>query len=451
MRLDAATLVYSIMILFFISAALLVALCLAFLLVGLFKADPHSVDQEAVNITLAREHRVTLDAALANGSIDQSTYDYERTQLEYDLAGDLQSDERKRSSKKGHIGAAVLVSVFIPIAAGALYMRIGTPAAITQDRGSAIGSSGSAQSAATAQPGAQAPALSQIIPKLEERLAESPDDLEGWRLLGRSYLSVSDFIKAKSAFEKAVDLDENNVPTLAQLAETLAMIKDGDLTGEATSILERANALDASNEHTLWLLAIARQQAGDHDAALAGFDQLAAIVAEDPQALATIEQMRGLSVKELAIGSGGSTNKTTNDTTAPNAASDSTAEASANSSGETVGASIVVSVDMTPQVLAAVDAGHAVFVYAKASQGPPMPLAVSRHAAGDLPISITLDDSMAMIPTMTLSTFPKITVGARISPSGNPIAQSGDWFIEVTDVTLSDTENLSITIDQQVP
>ena len=71
------------MTLFFILAALLVVLCLAFLLAGLFKANNHSIDQEAVNITLARERRATLDAALADGSIEQSSYDYERTQLEY--------------------------------------------------------------------------------------------------------------------------------------------------------------------------------------------------------------------------------------------------------------------------------------------------------------------------------------------------------------------------------
>lgn len=435
------------MTLFFILAALLVVLCLAFLLAGLFKTNNHSLDQEAVNITLARERRATLDAALADGSIEQSSYDYERTQLEYDLAADLQPDIKKQPNKKGHIGAAILVTVFIPVAAGALYLRIGNPAAITQDRSIAIGST---QSGESAQSGSQAPALAELLPKLEERLTASPDDVEGWRLLGRSYLSVNEFTKAKNAFEKAVELDANDVPTLAQLAESMAMIRNGDLAGEPTSILERANAMDASNEHTLWLLAIARQQAGDHDAALAGFDQLAAIAADSPEALATIEQMRSRSVKEMAIGAGNSSNTSTNNISNANTENSATDSSTKNSEAN-VGASLMVNVDLTPQVMAAVDADHAVFVYAKATQGPPMPLAVSRHTVGELPLSITLDDSMAMIPTMKLSSFPNVTIGARISLSGNPVAQSGDWYIEVSDVTLSDTEKLSLTIDQQVP
>jgi len=441
------------MTLFFISAALLVALCLVFLLAGLFKTNTLSVDQEAVNITLARERRATLDAALADGSIEQSSYDYERSQLEYDLAADLQLEKKDYSNKKGHVSAAIVVALFVPIAAGALYLHIGNPAAITQDRQTAIGSSVSAQTDASSQSGAQAPALAELLPKLEERLAASPEDIEGWRLLGRSYLSVNEFAKAKNAFEKAVALDNNDVATLAQLAESLAMLGNGDLTGEPTSILERANALDASNEHTLWLLAIARQQAGNHDAALAGFDQLALIAGDNPEAMATIEQMRARSVREMAIGSGGGTDSSSNDplTGTDKPAMGSTTAGADTPDGKIVSASIVVNVGLTAQVLAAVEASHSVFVYAKASQGPPMPLAVSRHTVGELPLSITLDDSMAMIPDMTLSAFPIVTVGARISASGNPIAQPGDWFVELTDVTLSNTENLSLTINQQVP
>ncbi len=174
----------------------------------------------------------------------------------------------------------------------------------------------------------------------------------------------------------------------------------------------------------------------------------------NPEALATIEQMRGRSVKEMAIGAGSSTDDSRNSTSSSatdNTAINSSIDKNTSTSGENTGSSIVVSVDLTPLVKAAVDASHAVFVYAKATQGPPMPLAVSRHTVSDLPLNITLDDSMAMIPTMTLSSFPQVTVGARISPSGNPIAQPGDWFVEVSDVTLNNTEKLSLTIDQQVP
>ena len=230
------------------------------------------------------------------------------------------------------------------------------------------------------------------------------------------------------------------------------MTNNGDLAGEPAALLERANALDPSNEHTLWLLAIARQQAGNHQAALAGFDQLANIVAGNPEALATIEQMRSQSVKQMALvdGADNSTIKPSS-TNTEEPAIETTTGASASGSEGDYGATVTVNVDLTPEALAAVDAGAAVFVYAKATTGPPMPLAVSRHTVDDLPLSITLDDSMAMIPSMKLSSFPRITVGARISPSGNPIGQSGDWFVEIDNVTMADTPELALKISQQVP
>ncbi|MFK7856931.1 MAG: c-type cytochrome biogenesis protein CcmI [Granulosicoccus sp.] len=438
------------MTLFFISAALLVVLCLLFLLLGLFKQSGPTVEHEAVNVTLARERRAVLDTALANGSIEQSTYDYERVQLEHDLAADLDLNTNKPSNRQGHVAAAVFVTIFVPISAGALYLHLGNPAAITSDRSTTIVSADSPQANTAQQAAGQAPALDELLPKLEERLTNSPDDIDGWRLLGRSYLSVNEFAKARQAFEKALELDNNDVPTIAQLAESIAMTNDGDLSGEATTLLERATALDASNEHTLWLLSIARQQAGDHDAAIAGFNRLAKIAGDNPDALATIEQMRSRSVREMTIsassGAGNATNPSTNDSTKVD-----TDEATAVNSGDDSAVSLSISVEMTEEVSSAVDANQAVFVYAKASSGPPMPLAVSRHTVSELPLNITLDDSMAMIPSMKLSSFSQVTVGARISPSGNPIAQPGDWFVEVSDVNLDEVKDLMITIDKQVP
>ncbi len=428
------------MIMFFISAALLVALCLAWLLYGLFRSGHSDTDQEAVNITLARERREVLDNALADGSIDQASYDYEREQLEYDLASDLKLEsERTATRKTGNVAAAVVVAIFVPVAAGALYLQLGNPAAINQvDAPPAVDNS-------------QAPALADLLPQLEQRLATSPDDVEGWRLLGRSYLSVNEFVKARSAFEKALALDENDVATLAQLSEAIAMQQEGDLSGEPLAYLERANALNPDHEHTLWLLAIARQQAGDHTAALQGFDRLASMSQGNPEALDTIDQMRNRSLEAMSIVAGvkppatDAADQSTANSSQDNATDDSTNDQTA------VGASIQVSVSLSEAALEAVAADSAVFIYARATEGPPMPLAASRVTVSDLPITVTLDDSMAMIPAMTLSAFPSVSIGARVSASGNALAQSGDWYGEVSDVIVADTDELSLTIEAQTP
>ena len=63
-----------------------------------------------------------------------------------------------------------------------------------------------------------------------------------------------------------------------------------------------------------------------------------------------------------------------------------------------------------------------------------MPLAVMRAKAQDLPLDFRLDDSMAMMPGMKLSSFPALVIGARISKSGNAIPASGDLQGTVKDI-----------------
>ena len=97
------------------------------------------------------------------------------------------------------------------------------------------------------------------------------------------------------------------------------------------------------------------------------------------------------------------------------------------------------------------DAEAQVFVFAKALNGPPMPLAAARHQVKDLPLEVTLDDASAMTPEMKLSNYAEIKVGARISLSGNAVAQSGDLAGEVSPVVVAAGELIEVVIDSVVP
>jgi len=298
-----------IMTIFFIFAALLVTLCLLWLLVGLFRNSSGTTDQEAINISLARERGEVLANALADGSIDQETYREERNQLDLDLASDLTLKARtSKSSQTSNVVAAVLVAVFVPITAGSLYLKLGDPGAITRDSQPGQRSGQSATNAAatgsTNAGGAQLPApLLELLPKLEERLAADPNDIEGWRLLGRSYISVQDYTNAERALKKALALDENDVGTLAQVAESIAMGKGGDLSGEPMDLLQRAVTINPRHEHSLWLRSIGKQQEGDHQEALVGFNILMGLARNNQNALDTIDQMRSRSIQILGASS----------------------------------------------------------------------------------------------------------------------------------------------------
>ena len=112
---------------------------------------------------------------------------------------------------------------------------------------------------------------------------------------------------------------------------------------------------------------------------------------------------------------------------------------------------IQVTVDLAPAVRQTVQPSDIVFVLARAVEGPPLPLAVQRMTVADLPVTLVLDDSMAMAPGMNLSSADTVTVTARISLTGNPVAQPGDWQTQVADVPTQDSQPLSLIIDTLVP
>ena len=111
---------------------------------------------------------------------------------------------------------------------------------------------------------------------------------------------------------------------------------------------------------------------------------------------------------------------------------------------------IQVVVDITPEARSAVKPSDIVFILAKAVAGPPAPLAAQRLTVAELPVTVTLDDSMAMMPNMTISSFDEVTLAARVSVSGQPVAKPGDWQIEVSPVASDTKEPQRLLISELV-
>jgi len=95
-------------------------------------------------------------------------------------------------------------------------------------------------------------------------------------------------------------------------------------------------------------------------------------------------------------------------------------------SASTASKSMKVSVRLSPALRAKAAPGDTLYVFARAPQGPAMPLAIVRKQVKDLPLTVTLDDSMAMTPNFRISNFPEVIIGARISRTGDAIARPGD-------------------------
>ena len=106
-------------------------------------------------------------------------------------------------------------------------------------------------------------------------------------------------------------------------------------------------------------------------------------------------------------------------------------------------------VSLSPELKGKVSPSDAVYILARATQGPRMPIAVFRRQVKDLPIEFVLDDSMSMRPQIKISNFAQVVVAARISKSGGAVTRVGDYE-GVSAPVKPGTKGLEILIDTQI-
>jgi cytochrome c-type biogenesis protein CcmH len=302
--------------------------------------------------------------------------------------------------------------MLIPVAAVLLYLQFGTPEGldVTQHAASDVSSMSAGH-------------FQEMTEKLAARMRENPNDAEGWMMLGRTYRSLERFQESSDAFRKAVALVPDNADLLADLAETLALAGGRSLAGEPTRLLERALKLDPHNDKVLGLSGSAAFQRKDYKATIRHWEALLkrpGVSGDLAQALsAGIAEARALSTGKKTV-------------------------AAKSAPGRVSG---TVTLDAALRARAAPE--DTVYVYARAAQGPRMPLAIVKVQVKDLPYNFSLDDSMAMMPEMKMSAFNKVIVGARVSKSGSAKPAAGD--LEGASATVSPgADGVTVAINQVV-
>ena len=402
---------------FWIAVILLLALALAILLIPLMRTvrAQQSDQRQQQNIQIAREKKRQLETQLNEAEIDQATYDSAYLDLQTSLALELERGEADSEKSRGK-WMAIVVLLAIPLASVSLYLVFGEYRIIENPQ---------LALAAPRQQTAAAPQMSleEMTVAIEQRLRDNPEDAEGWFMLGRTMMARQQYDQAVTAFQRSSDLLVDEPGILFALADALAMQNNGNLLGEPEALVQRGLELAPRFPNGLWLAGMAAEQRQDYKAAHRYWSLLLPLIADNPASsrevqglLATLEE-RNPELAKTAVGS--------------------------NAAG------IKLVVDISAELKARVSPDTAVFIYAKAMQGPPMPLAVRKMQLGDLPVSLTLSDDDAMMPTMKLSSFDQVIVGARVSSSGNPVAQSGDFYTEREAI---DSKNppaqISLVIDQ---
>ena len=425
------------MTVFWSLAAVMTMVALLFLLPPLLrKRELSAVSRDELNIEVIRQQLAELDTDLEAGKLDKAQYGAARADLEQELLYDLaRTDPASRTARSGR-WATLLIIPALPLCAVLLYQQLGSVELI--DR---LQQARSSQPPPVQQQAQSAASIDEMVAKLAERLQQQPDDLKGWVMLARSYTILKRYSEAEDAYANALRLGGENANLLADYADATVMANNGRFNDKAGELLTRVLELDPGNLKGLWLAGHWKNQSGDYAAALDYWQQAAAKLPPGGEDAAVIaEQISSVQAK-LGI------------TAAPAAtvaaATTDAASPSATDSGSAAALSVSVSLD--PQLAAAAAAEDTVFIFARATQGPRMPLAIVRKQVKDLPVTVTLDDSMAMMPAMKLSNFEQVDIGARISKSGNAMPESGDLQGIVSPIATQSSETIQVTINSNVP
>ena len=424
------------MIVFWTLVAAMLLVGMGWIIPPIVRPKQHQVsEREQQNIDIARERLRELENDLASNAIELEQFDRARREVEQILASDLgqsTDDTQPNSSEYSGIKSAMVVGICIPLLSIFMYGLLGNPAGLSAEPQRPTSAPANTD---------QMPSVDDMVNRLAERLKEEPNNPEGWRLLARSYSVMQRYPEAISALRRARGLVGDDPNLLIELADAVATVQNGSFDGEPGELVTKVLAANPQHPGGLWLAGRSAVVSRDFPLALKYWRQLEKVLPAEGEGVESV-RLAIAKVKE-ASGKAGTNAKPVSETPAEKP---KTTAAQSAGTGE-----IQVKVTLDPSLSSSVAPDDAVFVYAQALSGPPMPLAVTRKKVRDLPIQVTLNDSMAMMPAMALSKFPTVRVVARISKSGNAIPQSGDLKGQVEPVSVNQPEPVDIVILERIP
>lgn len=398
------TLLWAILAVMAMAGAMLV-------LMPLLKYQPRKdVSSDVLNSLVYRDRLQELESDLQQGRVTEQEFTQLKAELELTLLEDVstnQDDKAVRSAGGKFIVWPLLV--LIPLMALGLYWKEGyTPEvkgwiAAQPAMAELVDLMMAGDFAALEQRQAQLP---DVIRGLQVHVQDHPHDGQTWYLLGASYMQLRMPQQAELAFSRALHVDDKNVDYLLGFAQASVMLNDGKITPELHQSLRAIIQQQPSNPKPYMTLGMVAFQNGDFANAIAVWEQY--LQREDADERAADLLQRSVAVARKQIEDAQTTAVAQND-----AAADKPV--------------VQVTVSVSDDVRSQLAASDVLFIYAKAVNGPPMPLAVVRQPVGQWPVQAQLSDANAMTPMATLSKFDEVIVQARISPTGNAVPQSGDW------------------------
>ena len=411
---------------FWIVCALLIIIALIIILPSLLsKQAPKDLDRKKINRAVYEKKLLELESDRDNDLIEIEQFNIAKSDLERSLIDDLE-DYKEEVVNRNNKVLPIIVLLFLPVIAVFTYLKL--------DNG--LISLDPEFKAKMASQQTQMPDIDRAIAELEGKLKKDPNNIEGWQMLGRSYVVSKRFEDAADAYNKANELSDGaNPDILISYGEAKGLAAGNQFDQSAMTLFTKALKISPNNERGLWYAGLASYQLQNYKESVEYLEKLLQQVPNDQadvrsalvKYLNDAKQKAGLEVVEL------------------DQQKDGTEKDSDSNSN------IIVNVTLSDELHNKFVTSDTLFIYARSMNGPKMPLALVKLTAGDLPATVTLDDSVSMMPSMTLSSMEQVEVIARISKTGQAIMQSGDIFGSVESVKTDQSEIVDVVISELVP
>lgn len=398
-----------------IGAGLLLLAALAFLLLPLLRGRGAQAEEDrtALNVALYQERLGELAAQQAAGTLTTEQFEIGRADAARELLDDTEGGDTRRNSNLGRT-IPLIAAILVPLLGYGLYLHWGASDKLQLAR------------EFTEQPAT----MEEMVGRLERAVKAQPESAEAWYFLAKTYMNRERPAAAATAFEQVVKLAGRQPELLGQWAQALYFAGDRQWTQQLQQLTDEALRGDPHEVTSLGLLGIAAYEEQRFDEAIGFWERLVATLpAEDPSREAI---QGGIARAREQLGE-----------PAPASVTKPAGERVAET-----GAELTVEVQLAAEVADKVRPTDAVFVFARALSGPPMPLAVKRMTVADLPATVNLSDADAMTPQLRLSNFEQVRLFARVSRDGN--ATRGEWQGGSEPLAPGDADAVKLTIDQPV-
>jgi cytochrome c-type biogenesis protein CcmH len=426
-------------VMFWVAAGILLGVVIAILSWPLLRRRRSlAASRRGINAAIYRDELAELEKDRQNSALSADDYQVAREELERRVLEDTAESDPVAGApeSKASPRTALALLVLLPLLSLPLYFVLGNPAALSPEP---------VEQAAQGGHGNGAPSmgdLEKMAGILAAKLEKNPDNPEGWIMLARSYKALGRYDDAEKAYGRVGPSMDTEPALMLEKVELAAYKSDGKIEGRALALLNQVLSKEPDNPQALVLGGTAAFYRADYQGAITYWDRLLKQVAPDSEdaknlssgiaeARARMGGKAGTMAEQAKGGKSASTEPQTSDKTA-------------------AGKSISGRVELSAAFKAKAAPDDTVFIFAKALQGPRMPLAVVRAKVSDLPLAFSLDDSSAMAPELKLSGFAEVKIEARVSKSGDAIAKPGDLIGTLSPVKPG-AKGLKVVVDKVLP